>query len=340
MKRISHLLAAAVSACLLVVGLTACASPSTQTPDNVAATVGSSSISEDAVTDYIQTFRTASELTDDEAWANWMTLNGYTAEDVRSQAIDVLASQELLEQAAEEMDITITDEEMAAALEAIKTNYGSEEAWASVLESLALSEEEYVEQRLRPSLLQQKIAVQVGGSAVADDSAVLGFVQENASLFNGARESRSILFDSADEATARSVWAALTNGSLDFAEAATQYSLDASAPAGGYRGWDILDVPNSEYAQALQGMVKGQISDLVVTPAGIEIIQCTDVLEAPEDGFTSLDQLPQTLVDEVRTMTNDGAAGQAYYAWYADYSKDKVTTNPMPSGLPYDVSQS
>lgn len=328
----------AAMAAVLALGLAACGGGSSGgSQKEVAATVGGEPLGEQAVTDYIQNFRTSTDLLDDEAWGQWMALNGYTPETVRDEAIEVLATNQLVEQAAKEMGVEVSDEELNDALEAVKAGYPSTELWNEVLEGLSMTEDEYKAARVRPSLLQQKVAVALAGDAAVDDGKVLAYIQENASRFNGAKQSSHIMFDLDDEATARQVLAEITAGTLDFADAARQYSVDVSSTAGGYMGWDVVGGFGSDYQNALDGLTKGQVSDVVVTPYGIHIIQCTDVLEAPAEGFTSLDQLPEDLVDEARSLADDGSAGQIYYAWFADYCIDKVQVNPMPSGLPYDV---
>ena len=61
----------------------------------VAATVNGSEIEEDTITKYIQDFRTSSDLTSDQDWANWMNENSLDPSTVRSQVFDYYTEVEL-----------------------------------------------------------------------------------------------------------------------------------------------------------------------------------------------------------------------------------------------------
>lgn len=53
-----------------------------------AATVNGTPIEEDTVTKYIEDFRTSSNLTEEEAWANWLKESSQDPASVRSQVVD------------------------------------------------------------------------------------------------------------------------------------------------------------------------------------------------------------------------------------------------------------
>ena len=78
----------------------------------VAATVNGSEIEEDTITKYIQDFRTSSDLTSDQDWANWMNENSLDPSTVRSQVIDYYTEVELKKQACDEKGISVDQSEV------------------------------------------------------------------------------------------------------------------------------------------------------------------------------------------------------------------------------------
>ncbi|MEG0504774.1 MAG: SurA N-terminal domain-containing protein, partial [Raoultibacter sp.] len=93
------------SACVL--GLAACSNNSDGLTGGTAATVNGTEISEDKITTYIQNFRTASSLGEEDAWGKWLSENSYTPQSVREEVIDYYVSQELVKQAAAENNVTV-----------------------------------------------------------------------------------------------------------------------------------------------------------------------------------------------------------------------------------------
>ena len=124
----------------------------------VAATVNGQEIMEQTVTDYIANFRTSSSLESDEAWGEWMVANGYTPESVREEVIDYYVNQDLYDQAAKEYNVTVEQADIDAALDETKAMFESDEAFQEALEASSMTEESYIEDVIRPNLLQTKLA--------------------------------------------------------------------------------------------------------------------------------------------------------------------------------------
>ena len=309
----------------------------------VAATVNGTDIAEDKVTSYIQDLRTQQGVTGDEEFAEYLNSIGYTPESMREAIVDMYVTQELESKAAAEEGIEVTDEELDGVIEPMRENYDSDEAWTEALESVGLTEDTYRE-RVRQQMIEEKLqdAVIDEDKAKADDETVLGYVQMYASGLDGMKRSSHILFEADDEETAKKVLEEINNGA-DFAELAKQYSTDdGSKENGGDVGWEGLG--NSfvtAYSDALAKLDKGETSGLVTSEFGIHIIRCTDVWNAPKE-ITKLSDVPDELVDVVRTQMADPQAKQAAFSEYIEGLRDKadIHVNDMPSGLPYAVDMS
>ena len=304
----------------------------------VAATVNGVEIKEDTITKYIQDFRTSSDLTTNDAWANWMNENSLDPSKVREQVIDYYVEQELTKQAAAEQSITVDSSEVDAQIENMKSNYSDDDAWKKALETAGITEDQYresIEEGLRDEALMDNVA---GDSATADDSQVLEMLNTYYTMFDGAKRSSHILFASDDEATAQQVLDQINAGTLDFAEAAKQYSTDtASAENGGDVGWDATNTFVEAYTTALDGLSKDQVSGLVTSDYGIHIIKCTDEFSC--DGTaTSLDAYPSEFVDYISNIVKSQNQSTVYNDWFTSYKEQAdIQINDMPENVPYNL---
>lgn len=304
----------------------------------VAATVNGAEIQEDTITKYIQDFRTSSDLTSDDDWGNWMKENSFDPATVRDQVIDYYVENELKKQACDEKGITVERSQVDDEINNMKANYDSDDAWKQALSSAGLTEDQYresVEAGLLDKALEDAVA---GDGATADDSKVLDMLNTYYTMFNGAKKSSHILFASGDTEKAQEVLDQINAGTLDFAEAAKQYSTDtASAADGGNVGWDAINSFVTDYTDALDGLSVGQVSGLVTSDYGIHIIKCTD--EFTCDGkATSLSAYPQEFVDYILNIVKDQSKSTAYSNWFNDYkAQADIQNNDMPENVPYNL---
>lgn len=307
----------------------------------VAATVNGTEIKEQTITDYVQNFRDSQGLTDESSWGAWMANYSTDPAGVRSDVIDYFVEREVVKQAAEQNNVSVSDDEVNEQIDAMKANYGGDdEAWKKALESAKLTEDQYRE-NLTNAMLEKKLQDAVVTDTDLSDDDVLNSVKMYAAGFNGAKRSSHILFNSGDEETAQKVLDQINNGEVSFDEAAKQYSIDtASAQNGGDVGWDLLNNFVADYTQALSGLEKDQVSDLITSDFGIHIIKCTDVFSTPDE-ITSLDQVPEALVDYIKQMMASDKVSSSYSEWLDNFKgEQKIVVNDMPKGLPYDVDMS
>lgn len=304
----------------------------------VAATVNGAEIQEDTITKYIQDFRTSSDLTSDDDWGNWMKENSFDPATVRDQVIDYYVENELKKQACDEKGITVEQSQVDDEINNMKANYDSNDAWKQALSSAGLTEDQYresVEAGLLDKALEDAVA---GDAATADDSKVLEMLNTYYTMFNGAKKSSHILFASSDTEKAQEILDQINAGTLDFAEAAKQYSTDtASAADGGNVGWDAINSFVTDYTDALDGLSVGQVSGLVTSDYGIHIIKCTD--EFTCDGkATSLSAYPQEFVDYISNIVKDQNKSTAYSDWFSNYkAQADIQNNDMPENVPYNL---
>lgn len=316
----------------------------------VAATVNGTEISEDTITNYIESFRASSDLTDDDSWGQWMADNDMTPESVREKIVDSFVSRELVQEGADEKGITVDGDEIDGYVEKTRENYDSDEKWQSALDQAGMTEQDYrdeLELQLKSKKLQESFTVDEEPS----QEDLLSYAQMYASAYDGAKRSSHILFASDDGETAQNVLDQINGGELDFASAAREYSQDTvSAEADGDVGWDKTSSLVKQYTDALKDLQKDQVSGLVTSDYGIHIIKCTDVFNAPkvtgDDGeetvkVTSIDQIPPEWVDSIKASLSSQQQSEAYNDWLEDYKNSAdIVINSMPEGLPYDIDMS
>ena len=325
--------AVAVSAALVatMAGCAAGGNGISDTSQGTAATLNGKPIGEKAITEYVAEFRESADLTDDDAWGQWMVSNGYTPESVREEVINFYADKLLLDQAAEEKGIKIEQSEIDDQLSQAKAMFESEDKWKEALEQSGMTEEEYIDEVIRTNLLQQKIqeALTSEEGTGSSDEELLAYLQDSASLLDGTKRSSHSLFNSEDRDTAEQVLERINSGELDF------------AAQGGDVGWDATASFVTGYQNALEGLEKDQVSDLVESDYGIHIIKCTDVYNVPEGGITELGQVPEEIVETVRTNMTASSGTTSFYSWYSDYrDAADLVINPMPEKLPYAIDLS
>ncbi len=304
----------------------------------VAATVGEVEIGENAITAYIATFREYMGLEDDDDWGTWLVEEGYeSVADIRSEAVSYYVNLELVRQIAADLDVDVEDSAVDDAVNEIKDQFESTEAWKEALKNQGTTEDMYWElQRL--ALLQDAITDQLNANIEVTDDELLEYLADYMYNLDGAKRSRCILFDSEDEDTAQSVLSQLLAGTLDFEDAVAEYSITNSyADETGDCGWDCSVVFTDTYQTALNELGVGDMSGVVSTVEGIFIIECTEVFNAPNE-LTSLDQIPETLAEDVRSSIDTSEKAQNYSDYVTEYKATvEVAINEMPEGLPYDL---
>ena len=330
-------LGAAIAAIALLavcmVGLAGCSGSSSS---QAAATVNGKTISEQTVTDYIEKQRAALGYTDEESWAEYLSQSGYTPEEIRSQVVEGMIQEELMRQGAEGLGATVDQSQVDEYIESAKSGYGSDEEWQQALDSAGYTEEE-LRESYEMNLLQQAVmdALQ---SDVADEEK-LEMASMYSQQYDGAKRSSHILVE--DEATAQDILNRLNSGSVEFAAAAEENSIDTgSAANGGDVGWDKLTTFVAEYQEALDGLEVGQISGIVKSDYGYHIIMATDLFNVPEE-ITSLDQIPEDILSYIENMMNQQNSYTAFSEWLQKLQDEgEIVINDMPSGLPYYLDPS
>lgn len=325
-----------------VFALTACFGTKEPAADKtVAATVNGTEIYESEITSAIESIRANYNLTDNDTWGKYLAQIGLTPADVRSQVLDSFIQRELVLQGAEARGLAVEDSEIDQVVETTRSHFETDKDWQNALQSAGMTEEQYREE-IRTSLLNNKLIDSFMEEAVVPTEELDMYAGMYGPSLAGAKRSSHILFATTDEATAQEVLDRINSGELDFAEAASLYSIDeGSASDGGDVGWDKLSNFITEYTTALSQLKKGEVSGLVTSVYGIHIIKCTDVFDADPTGTITFTMLPKDFQDAIEGMLKNTAGQTAYQTWLEEQRESSdIVINDIPSNVSYNVDMS
>lgn len=204
---------------------------------------------------------------------------------LRATALNRLIDKKLVEQKIRELDIKVSEEEVRQSIEDVKKqNKLTQEQLVAALRSQGLTFEEYraqlKEQLERLRLISQEVRakIQVGEREQRE------YYEANRARYGGEENfrARHIFLRVPKEAKAEEVKRIMATAlevlnearsGKEFAELAKKYSDDPSAREGGdlgtFRKGEVL----ADFAEAVEKMKPGEVSDLISTPAGFHIIK-------------------------------------------------------------------
>lgn len=203
---------------------------------------------------------------------------------LRTAALNQLIDKKLAEQKVRELDIKVSEEELRQAIDDVKKqNSLTQETLVAALQAQGLTFDQYKNQlreqieRLRLMGQEVRAKIQVG------DKEIRAYYDANLKRYSDEMfQARHIFFRINEKtppedvkrimATAMSVLQEARSGK-DFAELAKKYSEDKlTAMEGGELGTFKKGETLPEIESTVEIMKEGDISDLVITPAGFHII--------------------------------------------------------------------
>lgn len=278
---------------------------------DVAAVVDSQVITQDEVDLAVTVERRRLGLTSDFSYTNYLESNDMTEWDFRATVIQNVIDDVLLEQAAADYGVEVSDEEVQAAVNEVADLYPSHASFVTAITNSGYTEDGYTA-ATRRQILTAKVRDAVVPEIDPTDEQLKRYAR---TVLSGIETRRSsfILFTQDSYALACEVKAQLDAGA-DFAELASQYSTDQTASQGGDNGWDFLNPPAQEYQEALDQLEPGEVSPIVRTRFGYYIIKCTGYYQAQSDesGTIDLESVPEDIKSSVRESLCESLKAQLF----------------------------
>ncbi len=237
--------------------------------------------------------------------------------DFKQRLLDNMISQVLVEQAAEDKGVKVTDADVDAQIKQLKSGFEDQAKFDEALKSAGMTEET-LRKQVREQLITQALIEKLADSGYKPtQSEIQAYFDTNKSQFQEQAATRAshILFAAKDKATAQKVLAEVKAGG-DFAALAKKYSTDTATKAkGGDLGWPTTALRDRVRGRTRQAQGGSGVSALVKTQYGWHIIKATDIRKATTKKLADVqDQIEQILVQQKKS--------QAYQDYIETLRKD------------------
>jgi parvulin-like peptidyl-prolyl isomerase len=223
---------------------------------------------------------------------------------LRNALVRSLVEQAQFEIAAEELDVTVTDEELDKRLDELKQQFfdGDEQKYKDELEKQGLTEEQVLKD-LRTRMLSEKIFEEVTSEVEVTDADIQAYYEENKSQFEtpASREVRHILVKS--KAKADDIHGQLENGG-NFAKLAKQFSEDPASKNEGGKFTAQKGATVAPFDKVAFELETGELSEPVRTQFGWHIIEAVgDIEEATTQPLSEVkESISTTLLEEKKNQ--------------------------------------
>ena len=192
---------------------------------------------------------------------------------LRNAIVRSLVEQAQFEIAAEELDVTVSDEDVDKRLAELKEQFfeGDEQKYKDELEAQGLTEEQ-VKSDLRTRLLSEKVFEKVTNQVEVTDEDVQAYYEENEAQFAtpASRDVRHIVVKS--KAKADQLRAQLEGGA-NFAKLARQFSTDEASKKDGGKFTAQQGATVAPFDKAAFALETGELSQPVKTQFGWHLIE-------------------------------------------------------------------
>jgi parvulin-like peptidyl-prolyl isomerase len=309
----------------LALAASACGGGSDSVPSGAIAVVDGTEISEDDLDELIAQAKKGYEAQKQE----FPKAGTPEFQSIQTQYVAYLVELEEFRQAAEELGVSVTDEDVdKAEQELIKSRFdGKRAAYEKALEAQGFTAEQYREKALAVSALSKKIFDEVTKGVKVTDQEILAYYTQNQSQYGTpeSRDVRHILIAEksgdgkvdfeASKAKADDIYAQLENGA-DFAALAKSSSADPGSKESGGKLTISRGQTVPEFDKISFELDTGELSKPVKTQYGYHVIEAvSDVRKA---STTPIDKVRAT----IRATLLQEKRNEEMQAWVEDLKSD------------------
>lgn len=245
------------------------------------------------------------------------TMSDEKVKSIREKAIASLVEQELQYQDAFARGIKLADGELEKELQRISGNYNSPKEFEKAIEQAGFSSKLFARYVDRMMLVPRVKRAMVDDKAIVTDTAVKDQYDNNKSSYMKPEEYRASLIllkvdpSATDEERAKlkeraeSIIKRIKRGD-DFAAIAEKESDDMSRIKGGDIGYFHAGRTVPEFEEAVKKLKVGEVSGLVDTIYGLNIIKLTDKKESRQLSFDDMkDKIRAQLVEKEKKRLSE-----------------------------------
>ena len=250
---------------------------------------------------------------------------------LRNALVKSLVEQAQFEIAAEELDVTVTDEELETRLDQLKEQFfgGDQQAYEKELENQGLTEEQVLKD-LRARMISEKVFAEVTSEVQVADEDIQAYFEENKAQFEepASREVRHILVES--KARADQIHRQLANGG-NFAKLAKQFSEDPASKDQGGKYTAQQGASVAPFDKVAFDLDTGELSQPVKTQFGWHIIEAVgDVVPASTQELSEVEEQISTTLLEDKKNTRISEWVEDLQARFADQISYAPGFEPPP----------
>ena len=250
--------------------------------EGVVAEVNNEGITEEEFQREFQIYRGDYERQYGEDIMSQVVENGETLEDaLKSQVIEMLILHKLILKEASDMGIVVTDEEIKTRIDQLIEEVGGEEQFEQYLEENEFSRE-MIEENLKKEMIISRHVEAFKEEIDIPEKESKKYFEENKEELEIVKVSH-ILVEKEEEEKGKEILKRLKNGE-DFANLALMESRDLlTAENGGSFGYFRKGTLPVEFEEVAFSLEPGEISELIKTEVGYQIIYLEDRKDTYED---------------------------------------------------------
>jgi len=312
----------------------------------IAATVDDVEVREADITHTVESMRSDSygNLMADEEWAVTLVWSDFTPETLRDHVIkNQFAIPIMVLNDAAELGIYPDQVAVDLIIEEQQEYFGKGVEWTNFINAMGFADDLSYRRFLEAQDVISRLMNSMYEDSEPTQEEIDDFLAEYAPQLVGKKSSAVIIVVEDEEAyeealqQAQRAQSALASG-MDFATVSDTYSKAyMDLEPGGDMGWQALTNLPDEYYLALDELSVGEVSGIVESDYYLFIIYCTDEYQIGDEGFDP-DAVPDDMREEILDALPEFLETERPNKYYADLlESDRITINPMPSGLPYDV---
>ena len=300
-------------------------------------------VTEQEVADYIAQYRLYANAEDDSAWASLLDKSEMTPENARAQAIDKLVLSKAVAARAEKAGISVSDDEMKQIIEDRRNETGSktDSAWLALLQTSGYADQAAYEEDIRNAVLLERLFTAENPASSVSEAALEQFSYDHVDAYLGVK-TVSIVYPSYASAAASAAASKFEENASasDFRDFAASQVDSGAAEKVSEDGWSCLSTEISSYATAaLQDAHAGSAVMYTEADGTIKVSFVIEEYQADRNGRPDFNSMPKEIKDRLTDDCVNAARVQAMSDYASSLISDaKVQVNPMPKGLPYDVS--
>jgi len=258
--------------------------------------------------------------------------------------LETMIDELLFTQEAVRKGIQISDSEVQQYVDSLKKQYGSDEAFQKALEAEGYTLESLKKERHRALLLQELIKREIESETKISDDEVKAYYQENADKFSNRADSVKLkhIFIKFETTTAdkekalnkaQDILRQIKEGA-DFSQMASQFSdHELTKASGGDLGYFIpgMGKYDPELEAAASKLSVGEISDIIESPGGYDIIKVTDNINGnirAQRIYISIvptAESEKAAEEKTKTILDELSKGSDFVEMVKKYSDDTLT---------------